>query len=49
VNLKNATGDTISYSEIQAYINIYGDLSTFEIDVIRTLDELYNSEANHHG
>ena len=49
VNLKNATGDTISYGEIQAYINIYCDLSTFEIDVIRTLDELHNSEANNHG
>jgi len=49
VNLKNATNGRISYTEIQAFAGIYGELSVFEIDVIRTLDDLYSEEANNNG
>ena len=49
VSLKNATIGPISYTEIQAFAGIYGELSVFEIDVIRTLDDLYSEEANNNG
>ena len=49
VSLKNAAEGVISYTEIQAYISIYGDLSVFEIDLIRTLDDLYSLEVNKIG
>ena len=49
VSLKNAAEGAISYTEIQAYISIYGDLSVFEIDLIRTLDDLHSSEVNKIG
>tara|TARA_R110000796_G_scaffold220500_1_gene336600 strand:- start:295 stop:549 length:255 start_codon:yes stop_codon:yes gene_type:complete len=49
VSLKNAAEGAISYTEIQAYISIYGDLSVFEIDLIRTLDELHSLEVNKIG
>jgi hypothetical protein len=49
VSLKNAAEGAISYTEIQAYISIYGDLSVFEIDLIRTLDDLYSLEVNKIG
>lgn len=49
VSLKNAAEGAISYTEIQAYVSIYGDLSVFEIDLIRTLDDLYSLEVNKIG
>jgi len=49
VSLKNASDGTISYTEIQSYISIYGDLSTFEVDAVRALDALHLREANNHG
>ena len=49
VSLKNAAEGAISYTEIQAYISIYGDLSVFEIDLIRTLDDLHSLEVNKIG
>ena len=49
VSLKNASSGAISYSEIQAYMAIYGDLSIFEVDAIRTLDTLHFKETNTHG
>lgn len=49
VSLKNATNGPISYTEIQAFAGIYGELSVFEIDVIRKLDDLYSAEANNNG
>jgi hypothetical protein len=49
VSLKNAADGPISYTEIQAFAGIYGELSVFEIDVIRKLDDLYSAEANNNG
>jgi hypothetical protein len=49
VSLKNASSGAISYSEIQAYMAIYGDLSIFEVDAIRALDTLHFKETNTHG
>ena len=49
VTLKNASSGAISYPEIQAYMAIYGDLSTFEVDAIRALDTLHSQETNTHG
>ena len=49
VNLKNASSGAIPYSEIQAYMAIYGDLSIFEVDAIRALDTLHSQETDTHG
>jgi len=49
VSLKNASSGAILYSEIQAYMAIYGDLSIFEVDAIRALDTLHFKETNTHG
>jgi len=49
VSLKNASQGSISYTEIQSYASIYGELSGFEIDVIRNLDNLHLAEVNKIG
>lgn len=49
VSLKNASKGSIGYDEIQAYGNIYGDLSPFEVDIIRWLDTLHYQETNKNG
>jgi len=46
VSLKNASSGAISYNEINSYMSIYGKLSTFEVDVIRELDNLHAKEVN---
>jgi|TARA_R110000822_G_scaffold59380_4_gene148246 hypothetical protein len=49
VSLKNSSSGVISYNEIQAYMSIYGNLSTFEVDIIRHLDTLHFRETNKNG
>jgi len=49
VSLKNAASGPIGYDQIQAYMTIYGDLSPFEVDVIRWLDTLHSQEMNKNG
>tara|TARA_R110000787_G_scaffold96186_4_gene199388 strand:+ start:2152 stop:2346 length:195 start_codon:yes stop_codon:yes gene_type:complete len=49
VSLKNASSGVISYTQIKDYMAIYGDLSTFEVDAIRSLDILHSKEINNHG
>jgi len=49
VSLKNAAQGSISYTELQSYANIYGELSVFEIDLIRALDDLHSMEVNKIG
>ena len=46
VSLKNASSGAISYNEINSYMSIYGKLSTFEVDVIRELDNLHAKEVS---
>jgi len=46
VSLKNASSGAISYNEINSYMSIYGRLSTFEVDIIRSLDILHAQEGN---
>jgi len=49
VSLKNASSGVISYTQIKDYMAIYGNLSTFEVDAIRSLDLLHSKETNNHG
>jgi len=49
VSLKNASSGAISYNEINSYMSIYGKLSTFEVDLIRTLDTLHAKEVSNNG
>ena len=49
VELKNSTPDCITYPQINAYMQIYGDLSVFEIDSISHLDALHSQEINNYG
>lgn len=49
VSLKNVSSDRISYSEIKAYMSIYGELSIFEVDAICHLDMLHFKETNKNG
>tara|TARA_R110000787_G_scaffold183057_2_gene295126 strand:+ start:1269 stop:1589 length:321 start_codon:yes stop_codon:yes gene_type:complete len=46
VSLKNASSGAISYNEINSYMSIYGILSTFEVDIIRSLDILHAQEGS---
>lgn len=46
MSLKNASSGAISYNEINSYMSIYGKLSTFEVDVIRELDNLHAKEVS---
>jgi hypothetical protein len=41
VDLKNAAEGSIKYTDITAYSAVYGTLSIFEVDMIRTLDQLH--------
>lgn len=41
VDMHNATGGDISYQELDAYCNRMGELTPFEIEVIRTLNTLF--------
>ena len=45
VSLKNASDGAISYNQIKSYIDIYGELTAYEVDVIRELDQLSLQEA----
>lgn len=45
VQLKNASEGSISYNQIKSYMEIYGDLTAYEVDVIRELDQLSLQEA----
>ena len=45
VSLKNASDGAISYNQIKSYIDIYGELTAYEVDVIRELDQLALQEA----
>ena len=49
VELKNSSENSISFPEINAYMQIYGDLSVFEIDTICHLDTLHSQEVNNYG
>jgi hypothetical protein len=40
VDLKNASDGRIGYVQINAYGEIYGKLTVFEVDIIRSLDDL---------
>ena len=46
MSLKNASSGAISYNEINSYMAIYGNLSTFEVDIIRNLDILHAQEGS---
>lgn len=49
VSLKNASEGAISYNQIKSYMDIYGDLTAFEVDLIRELDQLSLLEAHKNG
>jgi hypothetical protein len=49
VSLKNASEGAISYNQIKSYMDIYGDLTAFEVDLIRELDQLSYQEAQSNG
>ena len=49
VSLKNASEGAISYNQIKSYMDIYGDLTAFEVDLIRELDQLSIQEAHKNG
>jgi len=49
VSLKNASEGAISYNQIKSYMDIYGDLTAFEVDLIRELDQLSYQEAYANG
>jgi hypothetical protein len=49
VSLKNASEGAISYNQIKSYMDIYGDLTAFEVDLIRELDQLSYQEAYSNG
>tara|TARA_R110000822_G_scaffold181178_2_gene320875 strand:- start:1172 stop:1357 length:186 start_codon:yes stop_codon:yes gene_type:complete len=49
VSLKNASEGAISYNQIKSYMDIYGDLTAFEVDLIRELDQLSFQEAHKNG
>jgi hypothetical protein len=49
VSLKNASEGAISYNQIKSYMDIYGDLTAFEVDLIRELDQLSLQEAHKNG
>ena len=49
VEIKKATSGSITFPEINAYMQIYGNLNTFEVDVICHLDGLHSKENNNHG
>jgi len=49
VAIKNAASGPISFTEIKAYSDIYGELDAFEVDVIRVLDGMHESEAAKNG
>lgn len=39
--LHNATQGDITYSELQAYSHFNGELTSFEVEAVRTLNQLY--------
>jgi len=47
--LKNASDGPISYPQIKAYMDIFGELTLFEIDMIIELDQAQRLEANKNG
>ena len=49
VELRNVSSGSITFSEINAYMQIYGDLNTFEVDVICQLDGLHTKETDNYG
>lgn len=49
VSLKNASSGVISYTQIKDYMAIYGNLSPFEVDAVRSLDLLHSKENKEHG
>lgn len=40
-DLHNANQGVITYSELQAYSHFNGDLTPFEVGVVRTLNQLF--------
>jgi|TARA_R110001599_G_scaffold295253_1_gene499408 hypothetical protein len=49
VALKNSAPDCITYPQITAYMQIYGELSSFEVEAITVLDALHSQEINDYG
>ena len=49
VRLKNASDGPISYPQIKAYMEIFGELTLFEIDIIIEGDHAQRLEANKNG
>ncbi len=49
VRLKNASGEAISYTHIKDYMEMFGELTLFEIDTIVELDQAQRVEANKNG
>jgi len=49
VRLKNASGEVISYTHIKDYMEMFGELTLFEIDTIVELDQAQRLEANKNG
>jgi hypothetical protein len=49
VALKNSAPDCITYPQITAYMHIYGELSSFEVEAITVLDALHSQEINDYG
>lgn len=41
LDLHNATKGEITYSELQAYTTFNGDLTAFEVEAVRTLNQLF--------
>lgn len=44
VELKNASDGPIGYNDIKAYCELCGDLTPWEVETVRHLDELYARE-----
>lgn len=49
VQLKNAAEGQIGYNDIKAYAEFYGDLTAWEVDTIRTLDDTHAQEMSKNG
>ena len=46
VDLKNAADGPVKYTQISAYSAVYGELSIFEVDMIRALDQLHARQTD---
>ena len=46
LDLHNATGGEITYQEMLAYSAFNGELTAFEVDAVRSLNQLYKRSIN---